>query len=74
MNASATIRYLISEEFEDLRHDPADRAGKVVPRAPELDRKTGYPQDIRELLPPAAAVHWMPATESPGAPTYQSST
>jgi alkylation response protein AidB-like acyl-CoA dehydrogenase len=51
MSASATIAYLIPEEFEDLRATIRQIAQeRIVPRAPEIDRSAEYPQDIRRLL------------------------
>jgi alkylation response protein AidB-like acyl-CoA dehydrogenase len=43
--------YHIPEEFEDLRSTIRQIAQeRIVPRAPEIDRKAEYPQDIRQLL------------------------
>jgi alkylation response protein AidB-like acyl-CoA dehydrogenase len=51
MSASGSAGYLIPEEFEDLRATIRQIAQEqIVPRAPEIDRKAEYPQDIRRLL------------------------
>jgi alkylation response protein AidB-like acyl-CoA dehydrogenase len=47
----ASVGYVIPQEFEDLRATIRQIAQeRIVPRAPEIDRKAEYPQDIRELL------------------------
>lgn len=51
MSTSTASGYLIPEEFEDLRATIRQIAQEqIVPRAPEIDRKAEYPQDIRKLL------------------------
>jgi alkylation response protein AidB-like acyl-CoA dehydrogenase len=43
--------YLIPQEFEDLRAMIRQMAQeRIVPRAPEIDRKAEYPEDVRSLL------------------------
>jgi alkylation response protein AidB-like acyl-CoA dehydrogenase len=43
--------YVIPQEFEDLRAMIRQIAQeRIVPRAPEIDRRAEYPEDIREIL------------------------
>jgi alkylation response protein AidB-like acyl-CoA dehydrogenase len=48
---AGSLGYLIPQEFEDLRSVICQIAQEqIVPRAPEIDRKAEYPEDIRALL------------------------
>jgi alkylation response protein AidB-like acyl-CoA dehydrogenase len=51
MTIGATSSYLIPQEFEELRETiRAIAQEKIVPRAPQIDRDSQYPNDIRQLL------------------------
>jgi alkylation response protein AidB-like acyl-CoA dehydrogenase len=51
MTIGATSSYLIPQEFEELRETiRAIAQENIVPRAPQIDRDSQYPNDIRQLL------------------------